>query len=104
LGRSRSREAPHEPGEGAMSKRLSPESVATVRVLLLEYYSSGRRHHTYESIARRAGVSRSTVARAALEVRKVWPTVSELLEQMKALERRITVLEERLEPAREKAA
>ena len=76
-----------------MPRRVPPDAVATARHLLTEYYSSGKRRHTFDSIARRAGVSRSTVARTAREVREVWPTITALIGRIEDLEARITQFE-----------
>lgn len=76
-----------------MPRRVPPDSVATARHLLTEYYASGKRRHTFDSIARRAGVSRSTVARTAREVREVWPTITALTRRIEELESRITHIE-----------
>lgn len=76
-----------------MPRRVPPDSVATTRHLLAEYYASGKRRHTFDSIARRAGVSRSTVARAAREVREVWPTITVITRRIEELESRIADLE-----------
>jgi hypothetical protein len=76
-----------------MAPRVNPDAIATARMLLADYYGSGKRKHTFDSIARRARVSRSTVARLARQVREVLPTVSELLERIDALELRLAALE-----------
>lgn len=76
-----------------MPKRLSDDSIAIARHLLADYYASGKRRHTFDSIARRAGVSRSTVARTAREVREVWPTITALSQRIEHLETRIAALE-----------
>lgn len=76
-----------------MPRPTSEDRLATVRLLLIDYYASGRRRHTYESIARRAGVSRSTVGRVALDVRKVWPSLADLVARLDRLEHRVTELE-----------
>lgn len=76
-----------------MPRRVPPDSVATTRHLLTEYYASGKRRHTFDSIARRAGVSRSTVARTAREVREVWPTITTLTGRIEQLETRLHTLE-----------
>jgi AraC-like DNA-binding protein len=70
--------------------------VATTRHLLTEYYASGKRRHTFDSIARRAGISRSTVARTAREVREVWPTITDLTNRIEHLEARLVTLERQL--------
>jgi len=77
-----------------MATRADPDAIAAARLLLVEYYTSGKRRHTFESIAQRARISRSTVARLAREVRHALPTVVELLGRIQALEQRVTVLEE----------
>jgi len=76
-----------------MPRRVPPDAVSTTRHLLTEYYASGRRRHTFDSIAMRAGVSRSTVARTAREVREVWPTITELTARLERLETRLVLLE-----------
>jgi hypothetical protein len=76
-----------------MARRVHPDKVSTARLLLVEYYTSGRRRHTFESIAKRAGVSRSTVAILAREIRNGLPTVTDLLRRIEDLERRLTMLE-----------
>lgn len=76
-----------------MPHRSSDHAVATARLLLMEYYESGRRSHTYESIARRSRLSRSTVARLAAEVRDVMPSMTEMQRRIEMLERRIDELE-----------
>ena len=76
-----------------MSRRVNPDAVSTARLLLVEYYTSGRRRHTFDSIAKRAHVSRSTVARLAREVRVALPTVAQLLDRIEALEHRLSELE-----------
>jgi predicted nuclease with TOPRIM domain len=76
-----------------MAKRVDPDAIATVLRLLVDYYESGKRIHTFDSIAKRARVSRSTVARLARQVRKVLPTVSDLLKRIEALEQRVAALE-----------
>jgi methylphosphotriester-DNA--protein-cysteine methyltransferase len=76
-----------------MPRRVPPDAVATARHLLAEYYASGKRRHTFDSIARRAGVSRSTVARTAREVREVWPTITQLTDRIEQLEARLAALE-----------
>jgi DNA invertase Pin-like site-specific DNA recombinase len=76
-----------------MARRVNPDAIATARMLLVNYYESGKQGGTYDSIARRARVSRSTVARLARKVREVLPTVSELLERIETLELRVAVLE-----------
>lgn len=76
-----------------MAKRVDPDAMATVHRLLVDYYESGKRIHTFDSIAKRARVSRSTVARLARQVRKVLPTVSDLLKRIETLELRVAALE-----------
>lgn len=76
-----------------MATRVDPDAISTARLLLVEYYTSGRRRHTFESIARRARISRSTVARLAREVRHALPTTVALLQRIEALERRVAALE-----------
>jgi hypothetical protein len=76
-----------------MARRVNPDAIATARMLLVDYYESGKRRYTFDSIARRARVSRSTVARLARKVREVLPTVTELLERIEALEWRVAALE-----------
>ena len=76
-----------------MARRVNPDAVSTARLLLVEYYTSGRRRHTFDSIAKRARVSRSTVARLARDVRIALPTVAQLLERIEALEQRLNELE-----------
>ena len=76
-----------------MSRRVNPDAVSTARLLLVEYYTSGRRRHTFDSIAKREHVSRSTVARFAREVRVALPTVAQLLDRIEALEHRVGELE-----------
>lgn len=81
-----------------MPKVIDADALATVRLLLTEYYGSGKRRHTFDSIARRAGVSRSTVARLAREVRAVWPSAVELDRRLRVLEERVAVLEAAVQP------
>lgn len=76
-----------------MPKHVPADAIATARFLLTEYYASGKRRHTFDSIARRAGVSRSTVARTAREVREVWPTITALTARIDQLEARVAALE-----------
>jgi len=76
-----------------MARRVNPDAISTARLLLVEYYTSGRRRHTFDSIARRAHVSRSTVARLASEVRVALPTVTQLLDRIEAVEQRVNELE-----------
>lgn len=83
-----------------MPRYVSDHAVATVEMLLVDYYTSGRRRHTYESIARRAGVSRATVARIAARVRRVIPTTADLEARIGALESRVADLEAALGPAK----
>ena len=78
-----------------MAHRSSIHAVTTARLLLVEYYEGGRSRHTYESIARRSGLSRSTVARLAAEVRQVMPSMTEMIRRIEDLERRVNELEAR---------
>ena len=84
-----------------MARRVHPDKVSAARLLLIEYYTSDRRRHTLESIARRVGVSQSTVARLAREIRTGLPTVTHLLRRIEELERRLTRLESTERRARE---
>lgn len=79
-----------------MPRKAPQEAVDAARALLVQYYASKRRRHTFDSIARRSGLSRATVARLAKDVREALPTVATLERRMKMLEDRVARLEARL--------
>lgn len=79
-----------------MPRRVHPDAVSQARHLLVDYYSCGKRRHTFDSIARRTGVSRSTVARLAREIRDALPTVTSLEQRITSLEREVERLTSRL--------
>jgi uncharacterized protein YerC len=76
-----------------MGRRAPEESIDAARLLLVEYYTSKRTRHTFDSIARRSGLSRATVGRLAREVREALPTVQMLHHRIEQLEARIVRLE-----------
>ncbi len=85
-----------------MPRKSSPFAVDAARLLLVEYYTSMRTRHTYESIARRTGLSRATVARLAQQVRNALPTVTALERRIAELEQRVDRLEGRASPGGER--
>jgi hypothetical protein len=76
-----------------MGRRAPDHAVDTARVLLVDYYSSGRRRHTFDSIASRSGLSRATVARLARDVRCALPTITSLECRLASLQLRVERLE-----------
>ncbi len=76
-----------------MGRRAPEESIDAARLLLVEYYTSKRTRHTFDSIARRSGLSRATIGRLAREVREALPTIQMLQDRMDRLEARVERLE-----------
>jgi len=81
-----------------MARKAPEDAVDAARLLLVDYYTSMRRRHTFDSIARRTGLSRSTVARLAREVRQALPSLTSLQDRIEMLEHRLEKLEASLAP------